>query len=61
MEKSAADLRQRIIETGRTLFLAQGFEGTTVQDLLDRLDIGEQVFLSFFGSLDELLEVVWSE
>ena len=62
MEQVAAFItRKEIIKTGRTLFRTKGFDNTSVQDVLDILNISEQVFLRFFCSLDDLLEVVWSE
>ena len=56
-----AEIRNHIKAAACVLFRTKGFEHTTVADLLIRLRIDEQVFYSYFRSLDELLEVVWSE
>ena len=51
----------QIKETGCTLFKSQGFDETSVTDLVQKLQIREQDFFIYFKSMDELLEVVWSE
>ena len=53
--------RQQILEDARFLFQTKGFENTSVSALLERLQMSEQLFFSHFESIDELLEVVWSE
>ena len=54
-------MKNRIKEAACALFRSQGFENTTVTQLVGKLQIEEQIFYSYFQSLDELLEVVWSE
>lgn len=54
-------LRSSIVQTARELFDSQGYDNTTVHDLVDRLDISDTLFFVYFQSLDELLEIVWSE
>ncbi|WP_163337370.1 helix-turn-helix domain-containing protein [Desulfopila sp. IMCC35008] len=56
-----SNLRCIIVQTARELFDSQGFDNTTVHDLVDRLDISDSLFCAYFKSLDELLEIVWSE
>ena len=60
-EEDGADLRGRIKAAACALFDANGFDNTTVDDVLVQVRIDEQRFSSYFRSLDELLEVVWSE
>ena len=54
-------LYNQIKEAGCTLFRSQGFDNTSVTDIVRKLQIREQDFFTFFKSMDELLEVVWSE
>lgn len=54
-------MKNRIKEAATVLFRSQGFENTTVNQLIEKLQIEEQIFFHHFQSLDELLEVVWSE
>lgn len=55
------NMRCSIVQTARELFDSQGFDNTTIHDLIDRLDISDTLFFAHFQSLDELLEIVWSE
>lgn len=55
------ELRCNILQMARELFDTKGFDNTTVHDLIDQLGISETLFFAYFRSLDELLEVVWSE
>ncbi len=59
-EQTAAAVRDQIVETARTLFNDQGFEQTTIDDILLRLGMEEQRLSHYFHSLDEILEVIWS-
>lgn len=43
------------------LFQSKGFDNTSVNDLIGELNIESQTFFFYFRSMDELLEVVWSE
>lgn len=51
----------QIKNTARILFWSQGFDNTSVSDLIGELNIKLQTFFSYFRSMDELLEAVWSE
>lgn len=55
------EIRSRIKASACVLFRTKGFENTTVADLIMKLQIDEQMFYSYFRSMDELLEDVWSE
>lgn len=56
-----SEIRDRIKGAACVMFRARGFENTTIADLAKKLSIEEQIFFSYFQSLDELLDVVWSE
>ncbi|WP_163337310.1 helix-turn-helix domain-containing protein [Desulfopila sp. IMCC35008] len=51
----------QIKSTACVLFQSQGYDNTTIDDLVDKLNIEAQTFFIYFRSMDELLEVVWSE
>ena len=53
--------RRDIIETARFLFQQRGFDQTTPQDIAARLGLNETTVATFFPSMDDLLEAVWSE
>lgn len=53
--------KQTIVEAGKLLFSEKGFDKTTLQDVIDYLNIKEHIFHDYFQSLDDLLEVIWSE
>ena len=52
---------QQIKEAGSRLFDAQGYENTSVSDVIAKLQIREHEFYLYFKSKDELLEAIWSE
>ena len=55
------NIYEQIKEAARVLFWSQGFKSTSVTDLVEYLQIEEHTFFNYFQSMDELLEVVWSE
>ena len=61
MQFSASALREKIKETARQMFLSRGYEQTRIEDILEKLEISNQTFTSFFPSKDNLLEELWSE
>jgi AcrR family transcriptional regulator len=56
-----SNIYNQIKEAACVLFRSQGFENTSVSDLIEKLQIEERFFFIYFQSMDELLEVVWSE
>jgi len=57
-ERRKLELRERVIETARTLFAEQGFEQTRVVDICDRADIAQKTFFNHFPTkLDVLREI----
>jgi AcrR family transcriptional regulator len=49
------DTRSRILDTALELFSEQGFEGTTLQQIADRLDVTKAALYYHFRSKDDLL------
>ncbi len=54
-------MRSQIVNTARLFFTTKGFDLTTLEDVMQALNINEEIFRKNFNSMDELLEVVWSE
>lgn len=54
-------LRDTIKSTARRLFSRDGYEQTTVENILNELSLPDNLFFSLFPSKDELLEELWSE
>lgn len=47
--------RQRIVETALELFLAQGFEQTSVAQISEAADIGKGTFFTYFATKQDVL------
>lgn len=60
-EKGTTESREKIVEAGRHLFGTKGFDKTTIEDLIEIIGTDDEHFFHYFESLDELLEVIWSE
>ena len=54
-ERKKRELRSRIYQTARTLFLSQGFEATTVEQIAAAADIAPATFFNHFQSKNALL------
>lgn len=54
-ERKRQDTFRRIAETGLKLFLAKGYEETTLDDISAAADISRRAFFSYFKSKDEIL------
>lgn len=54
-ERKRRETRQRIAETGLRLFLANGYEGTTLDAIAMEAGISRRTFFSYFGSKDEII------
>lgn len=61
MKETIMPLRETIKSTARSLFSSQGYEQTTVENILEELSLPGNLFFSLFPSKDELLEELWSE
>ncbi len=61
---SYTDTGQRyndIIQTAKYFFDTKGFDQTSCRDITERIGISDAELLRYFNSLDEILEVIWSE
>ena len=56
-----SELRDDILKVGRKLFQSQGYDNTTLEDIVQELQIQEQHLRELFQSKDDLLEAIWSE
>ncbi len=55
------EIREKILNSARMAFDEQGFDNTTLEQVICDSSIPKQVFLSYYQSLDTILEIVWSE
>lgn len=60
-ERRRRELRLRIFEVSRELFLEQGFEATTVEQIAERSDIAPATFFNHFRSKSGVLALMTSE
>ena len=51
-EKKAARTRQQIVDAALDLFLAHGFEQTTMEEIAERAEIGSSTLYRYFASKD---------
>ena len=56
--KKPTERRAEIIKTARDLFLAKDYDKTTMQDIMDTLDIAKGTIYHYFKSKEALLEAV---
>jgi AcrR family transcriptional regulator len=56
--KKAEVRRQEIVAAARQLFQTKDYEKTTMQDVMDRLEIAKGTIYHYFKSKEELLEAV---
>ncbi|AJD49950.1 TetR family transcriptional regulator [Isoalcanivorax pacificus W11-5] len=54
-ERKRRETRQRIAETGLRLFLANGYEGTTLDTIAAEAGISRRTFFSYFKSKDDIV------
>jgi len=52
--------RQRIIEVGLRMFMADGYEATTLDAIAEAADISRRTYFSYFASKDDLL-LAWQD
>lgn len=58
MARTRKDTRTRILETALELFSEHGFEGSSLRQIADRLDVTKAALYYHFRSKDELLEAL---
>jgi AcrR family transcriptional regulator len=56
----SGDTRQRILTVANELFIEQGYEGTSLREIADRLDITKAALYYHFRSKDEILATLLS-
>jgi AcrR family transcriptional regulator len=54
-ERNAAQTRELILDTALPLFLEQGYEATTMEEIAERAEIGTSTLYRYFPSKDLLL------
>ncbi|ARP82303.1 TetR family transcriptional regulator [Bordetella genomosp. 8] len=59
-EQKQRETRLRIAETGLKLFLAHGYEGTTLDAVAEAAGISRRTFFSYFRSKEDIL-LAWQE
>lgn len=59
-ERKRREIRQRIAEVGQRLFLADGYEGTTLDAIAAAACISRRTFFSYFKSKDDII-LFWQE
>lgn len=59
-ERKKRETRQRIAETGLRLFLAHGFDGTTLDVIAEEAGISRRAFFSYFKSKDDIV-MFWQD
>jgi AcrR family transcriptional regulator len=60
-ERKKRELRTRIYETARQLFLEHGFEATTVAQIAEAADVAQGTFFNHFSSKQAVLAELTSE
>ncbi len=50
-----------ILQAAKHLFDTKGFDRTSCRDITEHIGISDSELLYYFDSLDEILEVIWSE
>jgi AcrR family transcriptional regulator len=60
-ERRKRELRARIYECARELFLSQGFEATTVAQIAEAADVAQGTFFNHFASKQALLQEITLE
>ena len=54
-ERKRVETRRRILDVGLKLFVAKGYEATTLDDIAEAAGISRRTFFSYFDSKDEIL------
>jgi AcrR family transcriptional regulator len=54
----SGDTRQRILAVANELFIEQGYEGTSLREIADRLDITKAALYYHFRSKEEILQTL---
>ncbi len=54
-EKHTAQTRQRLLDEATALFIEQGFEATTIQEIAERADVSPRTYFRYFPTKEALL------
>jgi AcrR family transcriptional regulator len=60
-ERKKRELRGRIYDEAGRLFLRQGFDETTVEQIAETADVSQATFFNYFPSKDDLIQQMTSE
>ena len=60
-ERKRRELRERVVDVARRLFLEQGFDATTVEQIAEAADIAPATFFNHFQSKNALLALLAGE
>src|SRR4029079_6347017 len=60
-DRRVGKTRRALKEALTDLILAQGYESVTVQDLIDRADVGRSTFYAHFMDKDDLLMAILAD
>lgn len=52
------ELRDQMLDTAAELFIKNGYDGTTVQQVIDHLEVSKGAFYHYFSSKEDLLDAV---
>ena len=52
------ELRDQMLDTASELFIRNGYDGTTVQQVIDHLEVSKGAFYHYFSSKEDLLDAV---
>ncbi len=61
MRSGSYTTRERILQESTKLFLHKGFQGTTIKDITDSVNLTKGAIYWYFQSKDELLEKIFEE
>jgi AcrR family transcriptional regulator len=61
LRRSSEEIRTRLIEAARELFLERGYDATTTREICDRADVAETQLFSNFGSKDGIFDAAFVE
>jgi AcrR family transcriptional regulator len=54
-ERKRRETRERIAEAAKKLFLRDGFDGTTIEDITELADVSKRTFFGYFPSKEDLI------
>jgi AcrR family transcriptional regulator len=54
-ERKRRETRERIAEAAKKLFLKNGFDGTTIEDITEAADVSKRTFFGYFPSKEDLI------